>query len=72
MGDVVGRPAHRRERGKAPEKSISGAAGVGVHTACTADYSGDRADACRRPSDAREYPSTCDTSGNDRPTVQGL
>jgi len=32
------------ERGTAPEKSISGAAGAGVRTACTADYAGDHAE----------------------------
>ena len=37
------------ERGNAPEKSISDAAGAGARTACTAEYSGDHADACRRP-----------------------
>ena len=38
------------ERGKVPRKSISSdAACAGARTACIADYSGDHADACRRP-----------------------
>jgi len=65
------------EHGKAPEKLISSAAGADARTACTADYSGDHADACRRPgrpSDAvtagtTEYLPMRDTADNDRPTA---
>jgi len=65
------------ERGKAPKKSISSAAGAGARTACIGNYSGDCADACRRPhrlsdtatAGTAEYLPTRVTTDNDRPAI---
>jgi len=65
---------HVGECGKTPKKSISGAAAADARTACTADYSGDHADACRRPrrlsdtatAGTAECLPTRDATGNDR------
>jgi len=58
--------------GKAPEKSISSAAGADAD-ARTADYSGNRTDACRLSDTATagtaEYLPTRGATDNDRPAV---